>query len=223
MNCALELNANAGHDDTASTREWSCQPNGGERDDWIDRRNYLGGTGPRPHARGIKPKPLAGAFCHIEMYAADRAKSAEFMRDLFGWGLTETMPQYTAFDTGGGIGGILQPHTPSLPAVAYNYTNDDGAKLMEIEDAGGKRGELMHMAGMATFGYFHDPSGSQIGLIGPLAPFSALVFRWTAEGGLVDVSRKVSTKIDSLQRSLQLAGVSNTGTIQTGVPAVKGS
>lgn len=114
------------------------------------------------------PKPAAGSVCHLEMYTADRGATGDFLLEMFGWGSVETMPQYSAFDPGAGVGGILQSHTPASPAVAYIYVEDVAAKLSEIDSAGGKRQAApMKVPGMATFGYFTDPSGSSMGLIGP--------------------------------------------------------
>ncbi len=127
-----------------------------------------GGQPHMPLPIGSSSKPPAGAICSIEMYAADRAAAARFFGQLFGWGTLETMPQYMAFDPGAGVGGVFQSHTPALPAVTYIYTADVEAKLAEIEAAGGQRlGEAMRMPGVACFGYFKDPSGTSIGLIGP--------------------------------------------------------
>jgi len=79
-----------------------------------------------------------------------------------------TMPQYMAFDPGAGVGGVFQSHTPATPALAYIYATNVEAKLAEIEAAGGKRvGAPMRMPGAGCFGYFQDPSGTSIGLIGP--------------------------------------------------------
>src|SRR5262245_45228170 len=127
-----------------------------------------GGLPHVPMPLGPNPKPPAGAICSVEIYAADRAAAARFFGQLFGWGTLETMPQYTAFDPGAGVGGVFQSHTPTLPAVAYIYTADVQAKLAEIEAAGGKpMGEPMRMPGAGCFGYFKDPSGTSMGLIGP--------------------------------------------------------
>lgn len=121
-----------------------------------------------PMPIGPNPKPPAGAICHIEMYAADGAAAARFFGELFGWGTLATMPQYMAFDPGAGVGGVFQSHTPATPALAYLYATDVGAKLAEIEAAGGRRmGEPMQMPGVGCFGYFNDPSGNSMGLIGP--------------------------------------------------------
>lgn len=116
---------------------------------------------------GSNPKPPAGAICHREMYAADGAAAARFFGELFGWGTLATMPQYMAFDPGAGVAGIFQSHTPAMPAVAYLYAADVGTTLADIETAGGKRmGEPMRIPGAGCFGYFKDPSGTSMGLIG---------------------------------------------------------
>ncbi len=127
-----------------------------------------GGLAHMPMPVGSNPRPPAGAICHIEMYAGDGAAAARFFGELFGWGTLETMPQYMAFDPGAGVGGIFQSHTPALSALAYLYAADVEAKLAEIEAAGGKRmGEPMRLPGAGCFGYFKDPSGTSMGLIGP--------------------------------------------------------
>ena len=126
-----------------------------------------GGAPSIPMPFGTNPKPPAGAICSVEMYAADEA-SPRFFHELFGWGTMATMPQFVAFDPGAGIGGVFQSHTPALPAVAYIYVADAASSLTAIEAAGGQRqGDAMSMPGMGTFGYFKDPSGTTMGLIGP--------------------------------------------------------
>lgn len=121
-----------------------------------------------PAPLGSNPKPPVGSVCSLEMYATDGTAAARFFGDEFGWGARETMPQYMAFDPGAGIGGVFQSHTPALPAVAYIYVADPVETIEEIERAGGKRaGDPMAIPGVATFGYFTDPSGTTMGLIGP--------------------------------------------------------
>ena len=121
-----------------------------------------------PAPFGENPKPPAGAICSLEMHAATGVAAATFFGEQFSWGTLETMPQYMSFDPRASIGGVFQSHTPSLTALPYIYADDVAAKLNEIDDAGGKRAaEPMSAAGMGTFGYFTDPSGSNMGLIGP--------------------------------------------------------
>ena len=126
-----------------------------------------GGVPHVPMPFGDNPKPPVGTACSVEMFSRDET-SARFFADQFGWGTLPTMPQYMAFDPGAGIGGVFQSHTPALPAVAYVYVDDVAAMLTAIDAAGGKRqGDAMHMPGMGTFGYFTDPSGTTMALIGP--------------------------------------------------------
>ena len=121
-----------------------------------------------PMPFGSNPKPAAGTVCSLEMYAADGAAAAMWFGGQFGWGSLATMPQFVAFDPGAGIGGVFQSHTPTAPAVAYVYVDDVVATIAKVEASGGQRlGDPMAMPGMATFGYFKDPSGTTMGLIGP--------------------------------------------------------
>ena len=121
-----------------------------------------------PQPLGTNPKPPEGTVCSLEMYAADGAAAARWFDGLFGWGSRETMANYMAFDPGRGVGGVFQSHTPGLTAVAYVYVADVGRTLDAIEAAGGARtGDAMAIPGIGCFGYFKDPSGTQMGLIGP--------------------------------------------------------
>lgn len=126
-----------------------------------------GGAPKIPMPFGSNPKPPVGALCSLEMYAGSAAVPA-FFQQLFGWGTIETMPSFVGFDAGAGIGGVFQSHTPALPAVGYVYVADVAATLTAISAAGGaQQGGPMAMPGMGTFGYFTDPSGTTMGLIGP--------------------------------------------------------
>jgi predicted enzyme related to lactoylglutathione lyase len=117
---------------------------------------------------GHNPRPAAGSICSVEMYGADGERTGAFFHARFGWGVRETMPHFVGFDPGAGIGGVFQSHTPALPAVAYLYVDDVGAALSAIVAKGGaKTAEPMAIPGLGTFGYFTDPSGTAMGLIGP--------------------------------------------------------
>jgi predicted enzyme related to lactoylglutathione lyase len=123
-----------------------------------------------------QPAPFAGAprpglhtICSLEMYGgADLEATGRFFAEVFGWATQAAMPRYMLFDPGVSLGGVFQAHTPGTRALAYLHVEDVAAKLGEIEAAGGKRlGDPMSMPGVATFGYFSDPSGTAVGLIGP--------------------------------------------------------
>lgn len=126
------------------------------------------GTPSIPPPFADNPKPPDGTLCSVEMYAREGSAAGKFFADLFGWGWGESMPGYTAFDPGAGIGGVFQSHTPTLPAMFYVYTSDVAKKLADIEASGGNRtADPMSAPGLGTFGYFQDPSGTHGGLIGP--------------------------------------------------------
>lgn len=121
-----------------------------------------------PMPFGTNPKPAASTICSLEMYAADGVTTAQFFGEQFGWGSLATMAHYMAFDPGAGVGGVFQSHTPATPALAYVYVADVSTMLTAIDAAGGKRmADAMPMPGMGCFGYFTDPSGTAMGLIGP--------------------------------------------------------
>ena len=129
---------------------------------------FPGANAPIPMPLGTNPRPPENSLCSIEVYSADRAKSALFFEDVFGWSTQETMPQYTAFDAGTGVGGVFQAHTPVTPVMVYFYAADVRAKLDQVAAAGGAVfGEPIAMPSLATFGYFAAPDGLNMGLIGP--------------------------------------------------------
>lgn len=120
-----------------------------------------------PAPFGDAPRMPAGCVCSLELYASDLEQAARFVQSQFGWGTLPTMPQYCMLDAGAGIGGVFQSHTPTTAGLAYLAVADVAATLAAIEAAGGKRhGDPMTMPGMATFGYFTDPSGTAMGLLG---------------------------------------------------------
>lgn len=122
----------------------------------------------QPAPFGHAPRPGLHTVCSLEMYGGtDLEATGRFFTELFGWATLATMPQYRLFDPGISIGGVFQGHTPQLPALAYIYVEDVAAKLVEIEANGGRRmGEPMAVPGLTTFGYFSDPSGTAVGLMG---------------------------------------------------------
>lgn len=123
----------------------------------------------QPAPFGGAPRPGLNTLCSLEMYGGpDLDATGRFFETLFGWATLPTMPLYRMFDPGQSLGGVFQGHTPQAPAMAYIYVADVPAKIAEIEAAGGTRlGDPMAVPGMCTFGYFRDPSGTAMGLMGP--------------------------------------------------------
>ena len=119
-----------------------------------------------PMGQGASGVP--GQFCAIEVYNSDEASTSRFYRELFGWDTQHTMDQYMAWNSGAGIAGVFQSHTPDLPVMAYIWSDDVQATLDAVTAAGGTTfGDAMAMEGMGNFGYFTDPGGLVLGLIGP--------------------------------------------------------
>lgn len=120
-----------------------------------------------PMPVGANPRPLEGTICNVELYARDLVATARLFHEQFGWEAIPTTPHYTSFDPGAGISGIWQSHTPVPSALPYIYVADVAATLAAIDAAGGRHhGEAVAVPGMATFGYFTDPSGTPMGLMG---------------------------------------------------------
>lgn len=120
-----------------------------------------------PAPFGDAPRPPANTVCSLEMHAGDLDVAGRFFGEVFGWGTQAMMPQFLTFHPGAGIGGVFQSHTPASRGVAYIHVADVDATLAAIDAAGGQRmGEAMRMPGLACFGYFSDPSGTMMGLMG---------------------------------------------------------
>jgi predicted enzyme related to lactoylglutathione lyase len=121
---------------------------------------------PDPFSAGVSPTP--NMLVSLELYGGSLDATAKFYKDIFGWETLPTMEHYMLYNTGSGIGGVFQGHTPAIPVMPYIWVDDVAAALERIEAAGGKRSaDPMVMEGMPVFGYFTDPSGVHVGLLGP--------------------------------------------------------
>ncbi|MCC7479415.1 hypothetical protein IT575_13305 [bacterium] len=121
-----------------------------------------------PSGLGGGDRPPANSLSSIELYGGDFTVARKLFGEVFGWGLQESMPQYMMFNAGGGISGVFQSHTAIAKSMPYIWVDNVVASLAAVEAAGGQRiGEPASMPGMGTFGYFTDPSGVAMGLMGP--------------------------------------------------------
>lgn len=106
---------------------------------------------------------------HIEFSSRDRAESAKFYGDIFGWEIQD-MPEmnYTTFAAEGGPGGGFNPISEQVKAgdvFVYIATDDIEATLAQVEAAGGK--SIMpktEIPGVGWFGFFSDPTGNVVAL-----------------------------------------------------------
>ncbi|MCB1217703.1 hypothetical protein KDL44_09925 [bacterium] len=122
---------------------------------------------PAPWSAAEPPQP--GSICSIEIHGGSELEETQrFYGDMFEWGLAEASGPYRMFDPGGSIGGVFQGHTPQAPLMVYIYVEDVLATLAKVKAAGGEQaGDPAAMPGMGMFGYFKDPNGVFLGLIGP--------------------------------------------------------
>ncbi|MCB1221262.1 MAG: VOC family protein [Planctomycetales bacterium] len=133
---------------------------------------FDGAKSPQPYvpAPWTAPEPVEpNTVCSVEIHGGtDLSEAENFYGGLFGWGTASMGPQYMMYDPGAGVGGVFQGHTPQAPVMIYIYVTDVMAALEKIVASGGKQiGEAAAMPGMGMFGYFSDPNGVVLGLIGP--------------------------------------------------------
>lgn len=106
---------------------------------------------------------------HIEFSAQDRESAGKFYSDLFGWEVQQVPEMnYATFETGGEVGGGLNPVTDTNPAgtvTVYIATDDIDATLKKAESLGAKVILLKsEVPGFGWFAFFSDPTGNSIGL-----------------------------------------------------------
>ncbi len=108
-------------------------------------------------------------FVHIEFSSRDRAESAKFYGDVFGWEVQD-MPEmnYTTFDPGEPPGGGFNPVSDQVKAgdvTVYIGTDDIEASLAKIEAAGGKTViPKSEIPDVGWFAFFSDPTGNVVAL-----------------------------------------------------------
>ena len=107
---------------------------------------------------------------HIEFSSRDRAESARFYSDVFGWKIQD-MPEmnYTTFATGeGSPGGGFNPLSDQVKAgdvFVYVGSDDIDATLAQIESAGGKTlRPKTEIPTVGWFAFFTDPTGNVVAL-----------------------------------------------------------
>lgn len=121
------------------------------------------------------PGMTHGAWCHIEIPAADKEASQRFYGGLLGWTFTEVPElKYTLYSTGDGeLGGGLFNPPEGTPRHITNYVtvSDLEAAAKRVPELGGTVcTERMEVPGMGWFRIVNDPEGNSIGLWQPARP-----------------------------------------------------
>lgn len=107
---------------------------------------------------------------HVEIPAENRAATAQFYSQLFGWKIDNSMDEYnyTMFDAEGGPGGGFPNLTDGYEAghvLIFVGTDDIDESLAKAESLGGKVATpRTEIPGIGWFGVFEDPTGNSIGL-----------------------------------------------------------
>lgn len=113
------------------------------------------------------PSPVV----HFEIGIKDTEASAAFYRDLFGWEIHSTDPEYALVDAAeGGIGGGLMRMRGDMPAYVTVYVSVDdlAASLEHAVKLGGKAlVPPTPIPGVGAFALFQDLDDNVIGLLQP--------------------------------------------------------
>ena len=105
---------------------------------------------------------------HFEIGCKDRAKTEEFLRNLFGWQIQQMGPA-SIIDTASraGIPGHITSlgHEPHQYTIFYVQVDDVQASLDKAAALGGKMLVPPVKIPTGTFAWFADPEGNTIGLL----------------------------------------------------------
>jgi len=109
---------------------------------------------------------MAHPVVHFEIGCRDRAKTAQFFGDLFGWQIQGAGPS-SSIDSGGGISGHITSlgHEPQHYTMFYVEVEDVQAYLDKAAALGGKAVVPPVKIPTGTFAWFSDPDGNLIGLL----------------------------------------------------------
>ena len=109
---------------------------------------------------------MANPIVHFEIGCKDRAKTARFFTDLFGWHV-EDGPAATINTGGGGIPGHITSlgHEPQHYTIFYVEVDDVQAYLDKATALGGKMLVPPIKIPTGMFAWFSDIEGNTIGLL----------------------------------------------------------
>ena len=109
-----------------------------------------------------------GKLCYVEVPAADVARSAEFYRRVFGWGIRRRGDGSLSFDdTVGAVSGTFvtgRPPAASPGFLIYVMVADAGAAVDAVVAAGGEIVRPIDPDASEVFAWFKDPAGNVLGL-----------------------------------------------------------
>lgn len=114
---------------------------------------------------------MSNPVVHFEIGVKDDDASAAFYRDLFGWEIRRSDPEYSVVDSAdGGIGGGLMHTHSGMPSyvTVYVRVEDLAASLQKAVALGGTAlVEPTPIPGVGSFALFRDLDDNVIGLLQP--------------------------------------------------------
>jgi predicted enzyme related to lactoylglutathione lyase len=116
----------------------------------------------------MAPTRANGKICYLEIPSTDVARSADFYKKVFGWGIRKRGDGHLAFDdTTGEVSGswVLGRPPSGKPGLLIYIMVDSVAATLEMAVANG--GEIVQPIGADApeiTARFQDPSGNLIGL-----------------------------------------------------------
>lgn len=112
---------------------------------------------------------MAGSIVHFEIAGEDPAALGAFYTGLFGWELTEALPDYllAATPEGSTDGAISSPpEGASRGLVIYIEVDSIDDTLVGVEAAGGRVDQPRTVIpDMVVYARFVDPAGNVVGLV----------------------------------------------------------
>ena len=114
-----------------------------------------------------------GDVCHIELHSSDSRATSRFYESVFGWTFQDIpgFETYAMFRTPAGLGGGIDSdpnaEAPSkVGPILHIETEDIGASLKKIEDAGGETlvGKTKISDEFGHYALFLDNVGNRLGL-----------------------------------------------------------
>ncbi|MFD7074594.1 VOC family protein [Nocardioides sp. NPDC057577] len=111
---------------------------------------------------------MAHPVVHFEIAGPDGKGLVEFYRDLFGWDIKESGPDYwLVAPPDGGIGGGVMQTRDEMPSylTVYASTDDLEGSLRRVGELGGETVvPPTEIPDVGFFAMFRDPGGNVIGL-----------------------------------------------------------
>jgi predicted enzyme related to lactoylglutathione lyase len=111
---------------------------------------------------------MPGRLVHFEIAANDSRQAMDFYRNVFGWEFSDSgMPgiEYNMTQAGGDPGGAVYPAQEEGPYILVYFDTDDvGASVEKVRQAGGEAGDKAPIPGIGWFSHCKDPSGNAFGL-----------------------------------------------------------